>query len=103
MDKKRNTIVFILLATVFNIIVFFIVFIALMALYLFVISPYLLSDGGFAGFTTAFLIVIFVLSIGLAFFIYRLAVNFFFKRINPEKHFAPLLTKSPKKGESENP
>jgi hypothetical protein len=97
MGKKTNTIFFVLLATIFNIVVFFAVFVALMALYLFVIAPYLLSDSGLGTLATPFLAVTFVLSILFSFLIYRSAINLFFRKMDPEERFAPLFVKTPKK------
>jgi hypothetical protein len=97
MNKKTNTLIFIAGATLFNIIIFFAAFTALMFLYLFVIAPYLLGDDGLSGITSIVLIVFFVGSIVLSFFIYRIAINLFIKKINLEKYFDPVFININKK------
>ncbi|MDR3301090.1 MAG: leader peptide processing enzyme [Spirochaetaceae bacterium] len=94
--KKLNTVFFVLLATLFNLVVFFVVFVACMALYLLVIAPYLLSGSGLETLAAPFLAVIFILSIVLSFLIYRSAINYFFRKVDPEERFSPLFVKTPK-------
>jgi hypothetical protein len=97
-----NTLVFVVAATVFNIVVFVVVFAGLMAVYLFVLSPFLLSDTEFSGLAAPFLIIVFVLSVGLSFFIYRFAVNVFLRGVNVEERFAPLFARREGAADREN-
>ena len=90
MSKKTNTIVFILCGTVFNILVTVLSFLGLLVVY----SKFLyqvLPEGGNAW----ILPVIFVLSIVISFFVYRLAIKIIMKKVDMDKYFDPLF--SPRK------
>jgi hypothetical protein len=93
MNRKTNTILFILVATLFNIIVFLILFAALMALYMMVIYPYLLSEVGMNTFATPLLVVVFITAVVITFLIYRTVINSLFKTIEMDQYFDPLFVK----------
>jgi hypothetical protein len=93
MNRKTNTILFILVAILFNIIVFLILFGALMALYMMVVYPYLLSEAGMNSFATPILVVVFVTAVVIAFLIYRTVINTLFKNIDMDQYFDPLFVK----------
>jgi hypothetical protein len=93
MTKKTNTLLFIIGATVFNILIFLAVFTVFFVLYIFVIAPYMLGDDGLSGFITPVMLFIFVLAIVLSFLIYRVSLNYFFKKVDIETHFDPLFAK----------
>jgi hypothetical protein len=59
-----------------------------MAFYIIVVSPYLLSEEGFAGSAMPLLIVVFVASLALSFLIYRMIVKIVFTKCNMEKYFS---------------
>ena len=89
--KKRNTAVFVLIATIIN----------LLLMMVFMIVGYvLLARFGNPESTTAnqiWLVVIFLGSIGLSWFIYSRMVKWYAKRVDVEKKFAPLITPRRKK------
>ena len=89
--KKRNTAIFVLIATVIN----------LLLMMVFMIGGYiLLARFGNPDNTTAnqiWLVVIFLGSIGLSWFIYSRMVKWYAKRVDVEKKFAPLITPRKKK------
>lgn len=89
--KKRNTAIFVLIATVIN----------LLLMMVFMIGGYiLLARFGNPESTTAnqiWLVVIFLGSIGLSWFIYSRMVKWYAKRVDVEKKFAPLITPRKKK------
>ncbi len=85
MNKKLNTALFVLGATVMNMLLIFIIMIALIALTV-VIFP----DPSPGSAQVVFLMV-FVLSIGLSFLIYNKLVKFFSKKIDMDKYFHPIF------------
>jgi membrane protein implicated in regulation of membrane protease activity len=91
MNKKANTLLFILGATLFNMLVTVISFIVLLLIYARAIMP-LIPEGGQAwGFT-----VIFIAAIVLAFVIYRGAINLLTKKVDVEKYFDPIFGRKKK-------
>jgi len=86
MSKKTNTVFFVLIATVFNVLVTvtcFILFLILYSKFLFPrlsesISPWIMP-------------VLFIASIAASFFVYRLALKIFMKKVNMEKYFDPVF------------
>lgn len=81
---------FILAATIFNILITIVSFLALLLLFTFIIMPNL--PGAAAGQTTAWAIpVMFIGSIAVSFAIYRLILKVFMKKINIEKYFDPIF------------
>jgi hypothetical protein len=86
MNKKTNTILFILGATVFNLLITLILLVLLLVLYGRFLAPRLpegISPWGFP--------VLFVGSLVLSFVIYRLALKYFMKKVNMEKYFSPIF------------
>jgi hypothetical protein len=86
MSKKTNTLVFILGATVFNILVTILCFLALFVLFVKFIMPQLGEASSGWG-----LPVIFVLAIVLSFLIYRVILKQIMKKVDMEKHFDPIF------------
>ncbi|MDR0623412.1 MAG: leader peptide processing enzyme [Treponema sp.] len=86
MSKKTNTLLFILGATFFNIIVTVVCFTALLVLYARFLAPLLPETGRSWGFP-----VIFIAAIALSFVIYRVALKQLMKKIDVEKHFDPIF------------
>jgi hypothetical protein len=90
MTKKANTWVFILVATVFNVFLTLVCFFVLFALFFGVIVPQfnlpenVMSVG---------IVMVFILAIAGAFFIYRALLKIFTKKVDMEKHFDPLFAK----------
>jgi hypothetical protein len=88
MNKKLNTILFIIGGTVFNVLVTVITF-----LVLFIICSKLLigriSEDAYGW----LLPVIFVASIAASFFIYRLVIKIVTKKVDVEKYFNPLFVR----------
>jgi uncharacterized membrane protein (DUF485 family) len=86
MNKKTNTLLFILGATFFNVLVTVICFVVLLALYARFIASLLPGEGRSWGFP-----VIFIAAIALSFVIYRAALKQLMKKIDVEKHFDPIF------------
>jgi hypothetical protein len=85
MSKKTNTLLFILGATVFNVLVTAICFTALFLLYAWLLAPRFPEAARIWGFP-----VIFIIAITLSFLVYRGALKHLVKKVNLGKHFAPL-------------
>ena len=88
MSKKTNTLLFILGATVFNILVTVICFILLLVLYTRII---MLANGSPETTAAWGIPVIFIGAIVLSFFIYRLILKQLMKKINMDKYFDPIF------------
>jgi len=88
MNKKTNTLFFIIGATIFNIIITVLFFILLLVLYGAVLHPLLPQSSG-----VWIMPAIFVLSIVGSFFVYRLAVKILMKKVDMEKYFDPIFVK----------
>jgi len=86
MSKKTNTVLFLLGATIFNIVVTVVSFIVLIIVYGRLIAPLLPQNIAAWG-----LPIIFVAAIALAFVVYRLALKVMMKKIDVEKTFDPLF------------
>ncbi len=83
--KKANTAIFVAVATVVNV---------LMMIILMIAGYVLLAKFGNPEATTAnqvWLVVIFVGSIGISWFVYSRLVKWYMKRVDVEKKFAPLI------------
>ena len=91
MNKKVNTILFILGATVFNIIVTILSFLALLVLYAKVLIPILPDKAHMCSFPLLFL-----LSLAVAFIVYRRVLNYIMKKVEMEKYFDPLFVRRQK-------
>ncbi|MDR1446321.1 MAG: leader peptide processing enzyme [Treponema sp.] len=92
MNKKANTLLFILGATVVNIVVTIISFILLFVLYAKYLVPHLPESAAAWGFP-----VIFIISIALSFLLYRAILKMLLKKVDPEKYFDPLFGRRRKK------
>ena len=92
MNKKVNTLLFILGATLFNIIVALISAILLYILYFkFVMNRMPNSDGSWA------FNLILIASIAVSFVVYRLVLKFFLTKIDIEKYFDPIFARKHRK------
>ncbi|MDR1030373.1 MAG: leader peptide processing enzyme [Treponema sp.] len=86
MSKKTNTLLFILGATVLNVLVMLLCFVVLIVMYSRLLLPLLPETAQVWG-----LPLIFVGSIALSFWLYRIILKRLLKRVNMEKYFAPLF------------
>ncbi len=88
MNKKVNTVLFILGATIFNVLVVIICFILLMFIYarfLFNLIPEEVSSWSFT--------FIFIISIVASFVAYRFLMKYLLKKVDVEKYFDPIFGK----------
>ena len=89
MNKKTNTLLFILGATAFNIVVTAACFLIALAIYgKFLYSMLPERSAAWA------LPVIFVISIAASFFIYRALIKLLMKKVNMNKYFVPIFKPS---------
>jgi len=88
MNKKLNTIFFILGATIFNALIAIICFILLMFLYVRFLNNLIPEDNASWGFTF-----IFIISIVISFFTYRTVLKHLMKKIDIDKYFDPLFVR----------
>ena len=95
MSKKTNTFLFIILGTVFNIIITVLCFIVFLIIYSSALYPLLPQNS-----TAWVLPVIFVGSIVVSFFIYRLVIKIFVKKVDMDKHFYPIFGQKRPPGKS---
>ena len=86
MSKKTNTWLFIIGASIFNIIVTFVSFIVLLVLYGRFLAPMLPQQVAVWG-----LPVVFIGSIVIGFVVYRIVLKAIMKRVNMEDTFDPLF------------
>ncbi len=86
MSKKTNSVLFILIATVVNILITLLCLFILLVVYARFIAPLLPAESTAWGVP-----IIFVGAIVLSFLIYRAGIKFFSKKIDIEKHFDPLF------------
>ena len=86
MNKKVNTALFLLGATVFNLLIMFV----LIVLFLVVISA-LFRDSMNPNVLSILMIVVFIGSIAASFFIYGRLVKWLSRKIDMEKYFLPLF------------
>lgn len=89
MNKKANTIVFMLVATVFNVVITVACFVVLLILYGWLLAPLLPQETAAIG-----LPIVFIGAIVLSFVIYRYALKAFTKRFETEKYFDPLIKRN---------
>jgi hypothetical protein len=85
MNKKINTILFILGATVFNIIITVLSFFLLLIIYA-KFMKYLPQGAQAWSFP-----LIFISAIAISFFVYKLVLGFLLKKVNIEKYFDPII------------
>jgi hypothetical protein len=88
MNKKANTLLFVLGATVFNIFITLLSFVILTLIYIKFIIVIVPESG--RGLVLAFL---FVAAIIASFFVYRLVLKILIKKIEIEKYFDPIFTR----------
>jgi hypothetical protein len=86
MSKKSNTLLFILGATVFNILTTVVFLLILLVLYAQLLVPMLPQESAGWGFP-----VIFIASFALSFVLYRLILKQVMKKVDMEKHFDPIF------------
>lgn len=86
MNKKINTIFFVLIATVVNILITIIVFAALIVLFNVFIAPHVSPE-----IRTWTSMLIFIMAISLSFLIYQLIMKAFTKKVDMEKYFYPFF------------
>jgi hypothetical protein len=86
MSKKTNTLIFILVATVFNLVVTILSIVILLVIFTRFLLPVLPETAAAWG-----LPVILIGSVALSFVTYQVILKQIIKRINMEKHFAPLF------------
>jgi uncharacterized BrkB/YihY/UPF0761 family membrane protein len=97
MSKKTNTLLFMLGATVFNILITIVSFIILLLAYVKFIMPKLPNAETAAGWG---LPIIFLLAIAASFVLYRFILNRVIKRIDMDKYFDPLFSRRHHKHQS---
>jgi hypothetical protein len=86
MNKKLNTLLFMLGATLFNILTTIICLLILLQVYGELIMPLIPENGRGWG-----LPIIFIAAIALSFVVYRVVLKYLMKKINIEKYFDPLI------------
>ena len=86
MNKKTNTVLFLLGATVFNLLTVFLLLTLGIILVSFVLQG---KDPG--GMGSLLLFLVFLLSVGGSFFIYHRAVKYLSRKIDIERYFDPLI------------
>ncbi len=88
MNKKVNTILFMLGATVVNVLMMIVIFLALMLLYAWLVP------GGFATQLGQVIgIVLFLAAIGLTYFLYHRMIKFISTKWNLDEYFDPIFGK----------
>ena len=92
MNKKVNTVLFVLGATFFNIIIAVLSFVVFLLLYTRFVMDLLPETSRPWGFT-----IVFVLAITVSFIVYRYAIKFFMFKIKIDKYFDPLFVSKYKK------
>jgi len=92
MNKKLNTLFFVLGATLLNIIIAVLSFAILFFLYIFLVLPHM------SGIDTSWVFtLIFLSSIVISIFVYRIILKILLKKIDLEKYFDPVFVKKYKK------
>jgi len=92
MNKKVNTILFILGATMFNILITILSFLVLLIIYAKTIMRILPEEVQAWSFPF-----IFIAALGIAFFAYRYTLRFLISRIEIEKYFDPIFVSKHRK------
>jgi uncharacterized PurR-regulated membrane protein YhhQ (DUF165 family) len=87
MNKKMNTLLFVLGATVFNILVTVAAFLLLLAFYARLLMPYVSGEAAQAWAVP----LIFIAAIVISFVVYRVSLNFLLKKIDMDRYFDPLF------------
>ena len=86
MNKKLNTLFFVLGATVFNILVTVVSFLLLSSVYVWLLMPRISESAAQMGFA-----LVFILSIVASFVVYRAVLNKLLTKIKFEDYFDPIL------------
>ena len=86
MNKKTNTILFVIGGTLFNILVMIVSFLLLLVIYARVFFPLLPESSG-----PWVMPIIFVASVVNSFFVYRLAIKILMKKVDMEKYIDPIF------------
>ena len=86
MNKRLNTILFILGATLFNVLVTILSFLLLSVVYVKYIMHLLSESAQMWSFP-----LIFIAAMAIAFIVYRYALRFLLKKVDMEKYFDPLF------------
>jgi hypothetical protein len=92
MNKKANTLLFVLGATLFNILITLLSFVVLTLVYVKFIIVIVPESG--RGLVFALL---FVAAIIVSFFVYRILLKYLIKKVSIEKYFDPIFTRRHKK------
>jgi hypothetical protein len=87
MSKKTNTLLFMLGATLFNILITVLCFMGLLVLYVRFIMQFLPENGQAWGFP-----ILFIAAIALSFVIYRLTLKLLLKKVDVERYFDPIFS-----------
>ena len=88
MSKKTNSILFILGATLINIVITLICMFILLAVYARVIVPLVPAESAGWGIP-----IIFISAVIISFLVYRVGVKLFMKKVDVEKNFDPLFSR----------
>ena len=91
MNKKANTVLFIIGGTIFNVLVTIISFLVFLIIY----SKFFYGRVS-ENFAAWLLPVFFVAAIAASFLVYRLAIKILMKKIDMEKYFDPIFSRRPK-------
>ncbi len=88
MNKKANTVLFMLGATILNVLMMVVIFLALMLLYAWIVP------GGFATQAGQIIgIVLFLVAIGLTYFLYHKMIKLISKKWNLDDYFDPIFSR----------
>lgn len=88
MNKKLNTLLFVLCATLFNILIALISFLLLSVLYANTLAPMLSEENHRWVFS-----LIFVACLAVSFFVYRAIMKYLLNKIDVEKYFDPIFVR----------
>ena len=88
MNKKVNTLLFILCATLFNVLIALLSFTVLLFLYVKFLLTLIPESGRFWGF-----ILIFLAAVAISFFVYRVILKYLMKKVDVEKYFDPFFVR----------
>lgn len=92
MNKKVNTILFIVCATLFNVFVIVLVSCILIFLYVRFLMPLIPNANSAWGF-----MLIFLAAVAVSFLVYRFLLKYLLKKIDMEKYFDPIFVKKYRK------
>ncbi len=86
MNKKLNTVLFLLAASIYNIVIMILIIVLL----LFIISRFITEEAS-PGFASGLFILVFILGIAGSFFIYHRTIKYLSTKIEFDKYFMPLI------------